>query len=153
MKSQSSFSFQKTQQERLEKAQIRVIERDILPSSSSVYAEAYTEVYLDDKEVGEIDDGNCSTQWNSKYRFWERLLKLKDAIIWLEYSTLSVIYPIIELLKFEFTVDPNLPLVDDNYDLNDEYESNIDSGSEDESSKDEEDYTQDTLNIQLTIAQ
>ncbi|RIB08064.1 hypothetical protein C2G38_376823, partial [Gigaspora rosea] len=65
-----------------------------------------------------------------------------------KYPTLSIIYPIIELLKFEFAVDPNLPLVDDDYDLNDEYESDIDSGSEDE-----ENYTQDILNVQSTIAQ
>ncbi|CAG8614683.1 17052_t:CDS:2, partial [Cetraspora pellucida] len=65
-----------------------------------------------------------------------------------KYPTLSVVYLIIELLKFQFVVDPNLPLVNDVYDLDNEYESNIDSDSEDE-----ENYTQDTLNIQSTIAQ
>ncbi|CAG8697781.1 2688_t:CDS:2, partial [Racocetra fulgida] len=172
------------QQERLEKAQIRVMERDTLPSSSSVHAEAYTEVYLDDEEVGEIDDGSnteSEKQLNvnttskplrpikdygqklkrylpdeNEWKLIEELVKTfekfdyaTEAFSAEKYSTLSVVYPIIELLKFEFAVDPNLPLVDDDYDLNDEY----DSGSEDEGSEDEEDYTQDTLNIQLTIAQ
>ncbi|CAG8624338.1 12956_t:CDS:2 [Racocetra fulgida] len=45
------------QQKRLEKAQIRVIERDILLSFSPVYTKAYAEVYFDNKEVGKIDDG------------------------------------------------------------------------------------------------
>ncbi|CAG8644939.1 16103_t:CDS:2, partial [Cetraspora pellucida] len=65
-----------------------------------------------------------------------------------KYSTISIIYLIIELLKFEFTVDPNLLLVDDDYDLNDKYESDIGSDS-----KNKEDYTQDILNVQSTIAQ
>ncbi|CAG8559103.1 3815_t:CDS:2 [Cetraspora pellucida] len=78
------------QQERLEKVQIRVIERNTLLSSNSVHVEAYTKVYFDDEEVNEIDDGsntkskkelninttskplhsikNCPTQWNSKYQ-------------------------------------------------------------------------------------
>ncbi|CAG8825729.1 16806_t:CDS:1, partial [Dentiscutata erythropus] len=62
-----------------------------------------TEVYSEDKEPGEVDNGNlieqsnvnlasqalrlvkdCPTRWNSKYRLWKRLIKLKDAIIWLE---------------------------------------------------------------------
>ncbi|CAG8451066.1 9651_t:CDS:2 [Cetraspora pellucida] len=46
----SLYSFGYCESERLEKAQIRVIEGDILTSSSLVHAESYAEVYLDDEE-------------------------------------------------------------------------------------------------------
>ncbi|CAG8780675.1 7218_t:CDS:2 [Dentiscutata erythropus] len=91
---------------------------------------------------------DCSTRWNSEYHSWKRLLKLKDVIIWLEanlkisrnsedkkdefsaenYSTLSVVYPIIEVLKFKFAIDPNLPLIEDSIDKKNE--SDIDSDNE-----------------------
>ncbi|CAG8649144.1 9931_t:CDS:2, partial [Racocetra fulgida] len=45
-----------SQQKRLKKAQIRGMKRDILLSFSPVHAEAYTEVYFNNKKVGEIDD-------------------------------------------------------------------------------------------------
>ncbi|CAG8803475.1 15758_t:CDS:2, partial [Dentiscutata erythropus] len=131
------------QQERLEKAQIRVMERDILTSSSSVYAEDYAEVYFDDEEVGEIDDrSNTESEKQLNVNTTPKPLQAFSAE---KHPTLSIIYPIIELLKFKFAVDPNLPLVDDNYNLNNKYESDIDSSSEDE-----EDYTQDNLNVQST---
>ncbi|CAG8833608.1 22781_t:CDS:1, partial [Cetraspora pellucida] len=90
------------QQERLEKAQMMVMEQDCLSLSSSIDIE----VYFEEEEAGKIDDGDsiefeeqlseniitkplhpikdCPTRWNSKYQSWKRLLKLKDAIIWLE---------------------------------------------------------------------
>jgi len=178
------------QQERLEKAQKMVMERDNLPLLNLIDNEFYSK----EEEAGEINDGNstdseqlnistasktlrlikdCPTRWNSTYRSWERLLKLKDAIIWLEanlkisrhsddkkdgqnlacclpnevewklieelikifepfdqateafcaekYPTLSVVYPIIEVLKSEFAADPNLTLVEEEEDSNEEY--------------------------------
>ncbi|CAG8834055.1 17398_t:CDS:2, partial [Racocetra persica] len=137
------------QNEKLEKAQIAVTKRDHLLISESIDAKVYSE----DEEPSEVDNGNlieqpninlasqtlrlvkdCPTHWNSKYRSWKRLIKLKDAIIWLEanlnisrnlderkdgqklrrclstfsaekYPTLSVIYPVIEVLKSEFNSD------------------------------------------------
>ncbi|CAG8827681.1 16399_t:CDS:1, partial [Dentiscutata erythropus] len=35
------------------------------------------------------------------------------------YPTLSVVYPIIEVLKFKFAIDPNLPLIEDSIDKED----------------------------------
>ncbi|CAG8834023.1 14326_t:CDS:2, partial [Cetraspora pellucida] len=184
------------QQERLDKAQRMVMERDRLPISNLIN----NEFYFEEEEDGEVNNGDntdseqlnisninttsktlrpikdCPTRWNSTYRSWERLLKLKDAIIWLEanlkisqhsddkkdelvkifepfdqateafsaekYPTLSVVYPIIEVLKSEFAADPNLTLIEE--DLNEEYDSDSDS---------EEVQILEPHNIQTIIAQ
>ncbi|CAG8568667.1 13190_t:CDS:2, partial [Cetraspora pellucida] len=86
---------------RLEKAQINVMERDKLPQSNLIS----TESYFEEEETGEVNDSvstdserlninvalktlrllkDYPTRWSSTYRSWKRLLKLKDAIIWLE---------------------------------------------------------------------
>ncbi|CAG8547264.1 12317_t:CDS:2, partial [Cetraspora pellucida] len=81
------------------------MKRDILTSSSLVHAESYTEVYLDNEEVGEIDDRSNTES--------EKQLNIN--------TTPKPLHPI-----------KDCPTCD---------------------SEDEEDYTQDILNVQSTIAQ
>ncbi|CAG8655157.1 15635_t:CDS:2, partial [Cetraspora pellucida] len=120
-----------------------------------VYAEYYAEIYLDDKEVDKIDDGSNTESEKQLNKLIEKLVKTfekfdhtTESFSAEKYPTISIIYSIIELLKFKFAVDPNLLLVDDDYNLNNEYELDINSDSEDEKN-----YTQNILNIQSTIAQ
>ncbi|CAG8740368.1 15474_t:CDS:2 [Cetraspora pellucida] len=124
------------------------MKRDILTFSSLVHAESYAKVYLNNKEVGEINDESNTESEKQLNKLIEELVKTfkkfdhaTEAFSAKKYSTILIIYPIIKLLKFEFAINLNPPLLLSS-------ESNIDSDSEDE-----EDYTQDIFNIQLTIAQ
>ncbi|CAG8618553.1 3281_t:CDS:2 [Cetraspora pellucida] len=158
------------------KAQIKVIERDNLLSSSSINTEDNLEEEVEEEEAGEVDNGynadseqqlnleanlnilqnlddkkdgqklKCYLPNENEWKLIEELIKTfeqfdkaTETFSAEKYPILSIVYPIIELLKFNFSVDPNLLLIDD--DLNKEY-------NEDE----KEDYTQNTLDIQSTIA-
>ncbi|CAG8731125.1 25023_t:CDS:2 [Cetraspora pellucida] len=107
---------------------------------------------------------DCPTRWNSEYHSWKRLLKLKKLVEELikifepfnhatekfsakNYSTLSVVYPIIEVLKFKFAIDLNLLLIEDSIDK--ENKSDIDSDNEYENVTD----LQEKLNIHSVVAQ
>ncbi|CAG8738585.1 22861_t:CDS:2, partial [Dentiscutata erythropus] len=144
------------QREKLNKAKVKVIERDGLPSTSLVNLDVYSE---DNKESGEVDNGsdidleeqsNLNTIANPIYKTInltkdcptilrnsddrkdvEELIKVfepfdqaTEIFSGEKYPTLSVVYPIIKVLKFEFAVDPSLPLAEDD-DTIEEYELNI----------------------------
>ncbi|CAG8697499.1 12650_t:CDS:2, partial [Cetraspora pellucida] len=118
------------------KAQIKVIERDILSSFNIIN----TKVCLNEKNGKEEDDEKLIEELVKTFEHFDQATETFSAD---RYPTLSVVYPIIELLKSKFVADPNLPLTDD--DLNEKYNNN----SEDE----KEDYAQSTFDMQLTIAQ
>ncbi|CAG8727724.1 5373_t:CDS:2, partial [Dentiscutata erythropus] len=123
--------------------------------SDSVNTEIYNEG--EGKEPDKVDNGNsieqqsinlashtlrivkdCPTCWNLKYRAWKRLIKLKDAIATEvfsaeKYPTLSVIYPVVKVLKSEFNSNlSNIELDIDGYKPDISYYSKSDDNSESE---------------------
>ncbi|CAG8628245.1 23955_t:CDS:2 [Cetraspora pellucida] len=117
-----------------------------LQSSSSFYKTTY--MNQSDSEADNTNESSMIKLISSKKKRVKELIKIFEPFNYTteefsakNYLILSVVYPIIEVLKFKFAIDPNLPLIED--------KSDIDSNNKYENITD----LQKTLNIHSVVAQ